>query len=167
MNYRILTVSDIEDFIHLRAEGLQFSPEAFGESYNEFKKRTLNDYKSAFPQSENNFIVGAFENGKLVGVVGYYQKNAEKMKHKGSIWGMYVTPNNRGKGIGRRLLEYAIEKAKLFEDILQIELAVISTNESARKLYESIGFESFGTEKRALFVNGQFYDEEHMVLVIK
>jgi len=162
-----LTSKDLPEFIRLRSEGLQLSPEAFGESLVEYTKKSFEEHLHNFPKTFNNFIIGAFENETLVGVVGFFQKRSEKMKHKGAIWGMYVTPSRRGKGLGKKILNTAIEQGILIDEILQVELAVISTNLAARKLYESVGFESFGTEKRAICVDSVFYDEEHMVKVIK
>ncbi|MFB7142464.1 GNAT family N-acetyltransferase [Gottfriedia sp. NPDC056225] len=167
MEIRKLTVEDLPEFIRLRKEGLILSPEAFGESISEYELKTMEQHTNNFPKTFDNFIVGAFDEEELVGVAGFYQKRSEKMKHKGTIWGMYVNPNYRGKGVGKKVLGQAIQHATQIEDILQIELAVISSNISAKKLYESVGFESFGTEKRALFVNGEFYDEDHMVKMIK
>jgi len=39
---------------------------------------------------------------------------------------------------------------------------VVVDNKNAKKLYESIGFEIYGLEKRALKYNGIYYDEELM-----
>ncbi|PEJ57279.1 GNAT family N-acetyltransferase [Bacillus sp. AFS002410] len=167
MEIRKLTLEDLPEFIRLRKEGLILSPEAFGESISEYEQKTMEQHTNNFPKTFDNFIVGAFDEEELVGVAGFYQKRSEKMNHKGTIWGMYVNPNYRGKGVGKKVLSEAIQHATQIEDILQIELAVISSNVSAKKLYESVGFESFGTEKRALFVNGEFYDEDHMVMIIK
>ncbi len=162
-----LTIENLEEFIELRSEGLTLSPEAFGESLVEYTTKTYEQHKAIFPSTDDNFIIGAFENSKLVGVVGFFQKRAEKMKHKGAIWGMYITPSQRGNGLGKKLLQFAIDQGILIEEILQIELAVISTNIPAKKLYESLDFVSFGVEKRAISVDGVFYDEDHMVKVIK
>lgn len=167
MEIKRLTVENLAEFIVLRSEGLKLSPEAFGESLEEYTNKTYEQHKAIFPSTDDNFIIGAFENSKLVGVVGFFQKKAQKMKHKGAIWGMYITPSHRGIGLGKKLLQYAIDQAILIEEILQIELAVISTNIPAKKLYESLDFVSFGVEKRAICVDGVFFDEDHMVKVIK
>ncbi len=46
----------------------------------------------------------------------------------------------------------------------QIVLAVFSTNQVARRLYESCGFEVYGVEPRALKVDDQYLDEDLMIL---
>ncbi|WP_317935242.1 GNAT family N-acetyltransferase [Sporosarcina aquimarina] len=45
-------------------------------------------------------------------------------------------------------------------------ITVVTTNSTAKKLYTSLGFEKFGTEKRALKVDGDYFDEDLMVLFL-
>lgn len=167
MEIKRLTIENLAEFIELRSEGLTLSPEAFGESLEEYTNKSYEQHAANFPKTDDNFIIGAFDNSKLVGVVGFFQKRSDKMKHKGAIWGMYITPSYRGNGLGKKLVQKAIDQAILIEEILQIELAVISSNIPAKRLYESLDFECFGVEKRAICVDGVFYDEDHMVKVIK
>ena len=80
---------------------------------------------------------------------------------------MYVSPYARGLGIGKTLMEAGIEKAKSIEGLEQIYLAVVSTNESAKKVYSSLGFEVFGTEKKGLRLeNNMYYDVDFMILFL-
>ncbi|BFT72233.1 GNAT family N-acetyltransferase [Paenibacillus sp. P36] len=48
----------------------------------------------------------------------------------------------------------------------QINLIVLSENVIAKKLYKSLGFEIYGVEHKALKYNGQYFDEDLMVLYI-
>ncbi|MBP0725873.1 GNAT family N-acetyltransferase [Bacillus sp. RG28] len=166
MIIRKLTIQDVESFISFRAEGLENTPEAFGESLKEFNQKSLESIKSTFPNSNTNFLVGMFDEQKLVGVVGFFQNRSEKMKHKAGIWGMFVTPSFRKRGIARKLMEFAIEKGKEIVEVKQISLGVVSTNIAAKELYKSLGFVSYGTEPRAICVDGTYYDEDHMVMMI-
>ena len=77
---------------------------------------------------------------------------------------MYVAPSMRGSGIGKSLLLELVAKAKSCTGLEQINLAVISDNEIAKKLYKSLGFEVYGVEHNALKYNGQYFDEDFMVL---
>jgi len=40
-----------------------------------------------------------------------------------------------------------------------IQLAVVSDNEQARRLYERLGFLEYGLEKKSLKQDGRYYDE--------
>lgn len=79
---------------------------------------------------------------------------------------MYVIPEKRGNGFAKMLLKTAIEQAKRTQGIEQINLTVVSTNVSAKRLYDSLGFEQFGVERRALKVGKAYFDEIHMVLFL-
>jgi ribosomal protein S18 acetylase RimI-like enzyme len=89
-----------------------------------------------------------------------------KLKHKANIFAVYVSPEKRGIGLGKCLMVEAIKKAKDLEGIEQIYLTVVTTNESAKKLYSFWGFEVFGREKRALKLDNTYFDEEHMVFFL-
>ncbi|WP_252189176.1 GNAT family N-acetyltransferase [Rossellomorea vietnamensis] len=68
--------------------------------------------------------------------------------------------------MARRLLEAAINLAKETEGIEQLMITVVTTNETAKGLYLSCGFIPYGTEKRALKYNEEYYDEELMVMFL-
>ncbi len=79
---------------------------------------------------------------------------------------MYVSPEFRGQGIGAALLDESIAHARKLGTVRQLVLAVTASNVAAASLYRSRGFERFGFERDALWVDGAFYDEEHMVLFL-
>ena len=114
--------------------------------------------------SPHDFTLGAYREGELVGMVGFFREQREKMRHKGTIWGMFVPSEEQGKGIGRALLTEAVERARLVPGLEQVGLAVVTPNRRARGLYASLGFETYGVEPNALVVDGEHLDEEFMVL---
>ena len=117
-------------------------------------------------ESPNSFTLGAFQQGELIGMVGFRRKDGEKEQHRGHIWGMYVRSDVQGKGIGKALLSKAIELADSMTGLEQIELCVVTRNMQARGLYASLGFASCGIDPRALLVDGVYLDEERMVLIL-
>ena len=90
-----------------------------------------------------------------------------KERHKGRIYGVYVTASQRGKGVGRALVAALIERAKQDSSLEQILLAVATSQDAARQLYRNFGFETYGTEPNALKVGSTYIDEDHMVLRIR
>lgn len=60
-----------------------------------------------------------------------------------SLAELYVVPNQRGHGLGRRLVEAAIAEAQR-QGADHIELATGDRNHAARGLYESLGFTNCG-----------------------
>jgi ribosomal protein S18 acetylase RimI-like enzyme len=167
MNIRLLVKEDADAYFELRLRALKDHPESFILSYEEEYEKEIADIRNYFPSSQSEFVVGAFMEKQLVGIVGFQQQKPLKVQHKGDIWGMYVAPEARGKGLGKKLLKTAVEQAFSKTNVLQIYLAVAAKNEGAKALYKSLGFTSYAYEKRALQVDGEFIDEEHMVLFIK
>lgn len=84
------------------------------------------------------------------------------MKHRGTLWGVYVAPQVRGAGLGRRVVEQVLAHART--RVMQVHLSVTVGNAAALALYQGLGFELYGTEPRALKVDGRFLDEYLMLL---
>lgn len=165
MLIRKLTEDDIEALWNLRLRALKDNPEAFGSTYEETLQRGKESYRQRLRQPHaETFYLGAFEEESLVGMVGFFRENGLKGQHKGYIISMFVAPEQRGKGVGKALVAEAIAQARAIPGIEQLHLAVVTTNTAARQLYQSLGFEVYGLEPRALKQGEQCWDEELMVL---
>lgn len=165
---RKLTVEDAEQYREIRLQSLRDHPESFAASFDEERKATVEEMREKLKKRNrpNNFIAGAFDGDDLVGVVGFYQYTQQKMRHKGYIWGMYVGRDYQGRGVGTKLLNYVKKQARDLSGLEQVMLTVASRNTRAKRLYEKVGFETYGLEKKALKVNQRYYDEEHMMMFI-
>jgi ribosomal protein S18 acetylase RimI-like enzyme len=102
----------------------------------------------------------------LIGVCTLLKEQKSKLKHRATIVAMFVSPQKRGMGIGKLLMLAAIQKAIELDEIEQINLCVVSSNASAKKLYTSMGFKTFGIESKALKIEGRYFDDEYMVLFL-
>jgi ribosomal protein S18 acetylase RimI-like enzyme len=165
MHIRPLTESDAEIYRVLRLQSLRESPHAFTSSAEEFGQRTLDSIAQQFRAAEN-FTLGAFEDNQLAGMVGFYRETALKLRHKGYIVSMYVRPDYRSRGMARALLVKAIERVRRLPDLKQLLLGVVVTQTTAKGLYESLGFEVYGREPRAVKIGSDYFDEELMVLML-
>ena len=167
MAIRILQPSDAQLYQEVRLCALKNDPQAFGSTYEREVKFSLETVAARLEPSNDKFVLGAFHNdGSLVGIVTFMRENSLKTCHKGNIFGMYVAPEGRGRGLGKLLMGELIKMAENCEGLEQMKLAVVSTNISAKQLYISLGFEVYGVERNALKFNGQYYDEDLMVLYI-
>ena len=166
---RPLNENDARAFQELRLKGLQEHPEAFASTYEReiaYSMEFVAERLRRTAESRNSFTLGAFRTEDLLGLVGFRRKDGEKEQHRGHIWGMYVRSDEQGKGIGKALLSKAIDLAESLPGLEQIELCVVTRNMQARNLYASLGFASCGIDPRALFVDGEYLDEERMVLLL-
>ncbi|WP_010093931.1 GNAT family N-acetyltransferase [Ornithinibacillus scapharcae] len=165
---RLLEPGDAKQYYELRLEALKENPEAFAQSYEEIiqNKLVVEQYEEKFRLGAS-YNFGAFKDGKLVGMVTLSPESKTKLKHKANIFAMYVTPNERGKGIAEALLEKAIQQARNMGGIKKINLTVVSINLGAKALYKKYGFKTFGIEEKALLIKNVYYDEEYMSLFLK
>lgn len=167
---RALSENDIKAFQALRHEGLIGHPDVFGETAAHFLTVVPEQIASQWQATgaRGGFVLGAFTaDGSLVGVVGLAREEGEKSEHRGLIWGMYVTPNARGLGLARNLMIECLSRANAIPELEQLHLSVVTSNHSAIALYQSLGFETYGTDPAVLKIGNQRFDEYLMVKVIR
>jgi ribosomal protein S18 acetylase RimI-like enzyme len=151
-------------FWKLRLEALKNHPEAFGSSYEEQVHTPMSEVESRINEEPDNYILGAFtEAGELVGMAGFRREQGMKVRHKGMVWGVYVSSTHRGQGIAKMLMQEILRRGKEIEGLRLIQLTVVTANTAAAAWYKGLGFVSYGLEKEALMVQGKAYDEEMMV----
>ena len=151
---RRLTPADAAFYRDIRLEGLRYNPEAFGSTFEAENAETLTFFSERLGSSAS---FGAFRDSELAGIAALLIREGRKEDHKALLVGMYVRPSARNAGVGRRLVETIIEFARQRVELIQ--LAGVSDNEQAWRLYKRLGFVEYGMEKKALKQDGRYYDE--------
>jgi RimJ/RimL family protein N-acetyltransferase len=162
---RLFTEQDAQTLWDLRMLALETDPWSFAESPEELRAMSVEEFATRLRADHaENFIVGAFEQRTAVGMVGCYQEVPLKRRHKAWIWGVFVKPAERGRGIARSVMQAVIARAKAIDGLDMVMLTVAVDQPAPRKLYESLGFRSFGVEPKGIKIGNQAHDEEHMIL---
>ncbi len=164
MEIRLLTDADAQAYWDLRLEALETDPRAFGSSPEELRTFSVQQTGERIRATADGSVLGAFDGRELVGNVGFRRESRAKTRHKGVIWGVYVTSSHRSKGVAGALLSDLIRRFKAYPDLRQVTLAVSSAQIAAMKLYRAAGFESFGLEHAALKIGDEYVDEHWMML---
>jgi GNAT superfamily N-acetyltransferase len=90
-----------------------------------------------------------------------------KARHTAIVWGMYVWPEQRGRGLGRRLLEAIIDEARIWPDVERLTLTVVERAGAACQLYRAMGFETYGREPDGLRQDGVRDTVEYLALSLR
>jgi ribosomal protein S18 acetylase RimI-like enzyme len=138
----------------LRLEALASNPTAFGSSVEDEATLTEADWRR---RTENAFF--ALSDEKPIGLIVLRVNPRLKTRHVAEIFGVYVRASERGKGVGKLLLESALKEAEGIAEVVKIRLNVNPEQRAAVELYRKAGFTVVGRLRRELKVEGRFYDE--------
>jgi ribosomal protein S18 acetylase RimI-like enzyme len=104
--------------------------------------------------------------GEICGYVKLRQATElASSRHVLHVAGLAVDPAHQGEGIGRALMEAAIEAAKR-RAARRLTLRVLEPNKRAQKLYESLGFEVEGVQREEFFLEGRYVDDVLLALTL-
>ncbi len=166
MQIRRIQVDDVPDFLALWAK--VYSEGAFLSKGPPPESLVLQVVERVVKEQIPNFV--AIDVQELVGAVevfpgslcGFSDENADRRGYLGIQLALVY----RGKGIGRKLMQAAIDDAKRY-GFEVIELTVFQSNFAAIELYEKLGFKLTGLGKSVILPVGLATTEQHMALSLK
>ena len=157
-----LNIDEWPKYKALRLEALKNEPSSFGSSYEDNLKSPDDLWREQLQKSHNGeggVMFFAKKGDKLVGMIGAFWQDKEKTRHIGNIFGVYVSSDYRGKGIGKQLMEVILNYLDAMPQIEKIKLGVVTRQIPALKMYEKYGFKHIGKLKKELKVGDDYYDE--------
>jgi len=163
---RRLGPEDAAALVALRREALEEAPLAFSSS-PEDDRVSLDFARTILSDVQEQALFGHFEEGRLAGMVGVLRAAKRKERHKADLYGLYVTPAARKKGVGRSLLDAAVGHVREWQGVEQLHLCVTTGAPAAARLYRAAGFREWGRQPRALQSGGVFVDDLHFVLELR
>jgi len=150
--------TDATRYRELRLSALLDSPTAFSADYQINLNHPMGFWESRLTFDEQGILFLAEYENTLVGMTGIGRGETPKTKHGAYVWGVYVRPAWRGLHLAEALIEICADWARE-RGVVILKLGVMANNDSAIRCYKRCGFTVYGTEPRALFYEGQYYDE--------
>jgi ribosomal protein S18 acetylase RimI-like enzyme len=163
---RVLGENDALALRTLRLRALRDAPDSFLNTYEDEATEPESLTAERLRQTadaQDSGVLGAFEDGALVGMLGIVRDTRRKAAHRAHLWGMYVAGDARKRGFGRALLDAAVARARA-AGVEQLHLHVAANADAARRLYRSVGFAPIGTLREAMKDGERYVDEDLMVL---
>ncbi len=101
--------------------------------------------------NEPMFVLGAFSDGKLIGIVQYlFHRSCWTIGDYCYLQDLFVVPGARKLGAGRALIE-AVEKAAREKGASRVHWLTKEDNHTARALYDTLAERSGFIQYRKLF----------------
>lgn len=126
-------------------------------------ERSLGFVRSQVASGAPMFV--AIHGDQIVGWCDISPQSCPSLAHRGDL-GMGIHPDYRRRGLGRQLLQAALDAARTF-GLERIELAVLTNNTPAVALYRSMGFEIEGTIRHAQKLDEGYGDDYLMALFLQ
>lgn len=126
------------------------------------RKTTVEEMKARIKNLKptSSVILLAEDHNNIVGFLSAQRGFANRIKHSAYLV-IGILQNYRGNGIGQILFE-ELEKWARNNNLVRLELTVITHNETAVHLYKKMGFQIEGLKERSLYIDGNYADEYYM-----
>jgi GNAT superfamily N-acetyltransferase len=143
---RALHSSEWQAYRDIRLRALSESPNAFVTTTSDARMLSDRDWARRLENlsPDTDFPSIAEVKGQFAGLA--WAKIHESAGDTGHLYQMWVVPERRGLGIGRMLLEAAIEWARS-RQVRHLVLGVTCGDSPARRLYTSVGFQPVGAQE--------------------
>jgi RimJ/RimL family protein N-acetyltransferase len=139
----------------------------FGSTYEEESQLPKLKFETYIEDdSPDHFMFGAFDDGELIGITGFHRLTRQRDRHRGELVQVYVDSTYRGQNVGEKLVRSVVEHAFTLNGVEQIQLSLIADNESAARLYEKVGFRTFGVQPN-FFKMGDIYTDQKFMQLFK
>lgn len=112
----------------------------------------LKDIEAAYQARGGSFDVLEDETGLVIGCVGVYPTGTSTCE----LRKMYLAPAFRGRGLGRRLLDHALDRARE-RGFSQVTLETASVLREAIALYVAYGFREYTSDHLAARCDQAFH----------
>ena len=158
-----LQARDADRYWRIRQRMLEETPWAFASDPESDNARDPSAFIARLAKPFHAILAIADESGELTATAGLVRRPRKKLWHRAEVWGVYVRPDCRRRGLGEAVVRAAVVEGLSWPGVDSIALSV-SVRSEADRLYKRLGFEEWGREPDCLRHDGVSYGEVHMIL---
>lgn len=151
---RLAKIDDLPSITKIYNEGIENKTATL-----ETRPRTLEDMEKWFlDRSDRHKVVVITDDSNIIyGWASLNIFNPRACYSGVADISIYVKGDLRGRGLGKRLMNYLTDVAKT-QDFHKLVLYTFAINKSGKKLYTSTGFREVGTYKKQGILDGKWID---------
>lgn len=136
---RPLTAGEWQAYKAIRLKALDSDPKFFGESLEEAKARPDEKWQAHLSEPAR-VVFGVFHNDALIGMTGIVVDQEDPTGATARLWGSWLEPAWRGKGLARKMYETRINWAKAQPGIRRVTVSHRKSNAVSKRANQRFGF---------------------------
>lgn len=165
VSIRQITENDWREFAQVRLKALQTDPLVFGSNYEKESQMTEAEWRSRL-RAKDNAIFLLYAGYEPIGVTGVSVDRNDPTKKTALLWGSWLAPGFRRKGLSELMYQTRINWAKQQPTVEKIIVSHRASNVSSKYANQKHGFVvTHKTEK--IWTDGVTEDEIFYELEIK
>ncbi len=164
ISIRQINEKDWREFREIRLKALKADPTVFGSSYEREVNKSKQDWKD-WVGEKGQAIFFIHDEETPIGMTGIYIPQDTVGKSTSVLWGSWLEPDYRWKGISGLMYEARIEWAKQQSELKRIEVSHRESNLASKHANQKHGFKYTYSESKT-WHDGVTEDEVYYELII-
>lgn len=139
--------SDWKEFREIRLKALQSDPEVFGSHHAREKNKSKQDWIE-WVGAKNQAIFFIYDDELPIGMTGIYIPQDTVAKTTAVLWGSWLEPDYRRKGVSETMYKARIDWAKQQAELKRIEVSHRESNLASKYANQKHGFKLIKEEEK-------------------
>lgn len=134
-----LTVNDWREFSRIRLKALKTDPKVFGSNYERESQMTETDWRSRLEGKESAIFL-IYAGATPIGMTGVGIDRDDPTGKTALLWGSWLAPHARGKGLSELMYQTRIDWAKQQPTVEKIIVSHRASNVASKYANQKHGF---------------------------